>query len=360
MEFDAAQLLAPISEEQPTGVNVREDEEAAQHYYRLKDARSAARVAERKADVEADRGPVAPEWRVIFELAHEMLLTRTKDIEVAAWLTEAALRLYGYPGLRQSFLLLDGLVSRYWDQLHSVDTEDLSAKVAPLAGLNGVGADGTLIQPMRLAPITSPRASPPGGLWDYMVKRKKGADSPAALALGAAARETDTAAYKALYAAITGSLNSFTALAARLDTLCGADSPPSSTIRTTLIEAADALRDVSGLAADMLGQVAVEPAAEAAGLDGVVAEPAPAGATVVAPAPAAVYTREDALRELSRIATFFREHEPNSPVGFSLDTLIRRARMPLGELMKELVPDAAVRRAYLSAVGIWPQELGET
>ncbi len=357
MDFDAAQLLAPIAADRPAGVNVREDEESAQLYYRLKDARSAARVAERQADVEAERGPVAPEWRVIFEIAHDLLLTRTKDLEVAAWLTEAALRLHGYPGLKQAFLLLDGMVARYWDDLHSVDTDDISAKVAPLAGLNGVGADGTLIQPMRLAPITAPRAVAPAGLWDYMVKRKKGAQSPSAVALGTAARETDTAAYKTIYAAITACLNSFTSLSARLDSLCGADSPPSSTIRTTLIEAADALRDVSGLGLDILGHVAIESVAAAEPERA--PEATPAGPASV-PAPAAIYSREDALRELSRIATFFREHEPNSPVGFSLDTLIRRARMPLGELMKELVPDAAVRRAYLSAVGIWPQELGET
>ena len=362
MGLDAAKLLMPISDGQPTGINLREDDEGAALYYRLKDARATARVAERQADVEAERGPVAAEWRVIYDLAQDVLRDRTKDLEIAVWLAEAALRLDGYDGLRQSFVLMDGLVARYWSTLHSLDAEDLSAKVAPLAGLNGVGADGALIQPMRLAPITNPRSAAPAGLWDYMLMRRRGPTSPGATAVSTAARETDTASFKAIYGAIAGSLHSFSALTGRLDELCGADAPPSSTIRNTLMEAADALRDISGLTLDMLGGDATDHAEAAPDLPappellavpGPAAPPAPAG-------PVMLHNREDALRELSRIATFFREHEPNSPVGFSLDTLIRRARMPLGELMKELVPDAAIRRSYLSAAGIWPQEVGDT
>ncbi len=361
MEFDAAELLEPISSDHPTGVNLREDDEGAPLYYRLKDARSSARVFERQADIEAERGPVAPEWRTILELSRDILRTRSKDIEVAVWLTEAALRLHGFDGLQRCFALLDGLVARYWDTLHSLDAEDMSAKVAPLAGLNGIGADGALIQPLRLAPITAPRAAQAATLWDYMVMRRRGPTSPGAAAVSTAARETDGASFKALYGAITGSLASFTSLTTRLDGLCGADTPPSSTIRTTLTDAADALRDISGLGAELLGQAAgpAEAAMAAAPEPAPGPDAAPQPAAPVVAGPAILHNREDALRELSRIATFFREHEPNSPIGFSLDTLIRRARMPLAELMKELVPDPAVRRAYLSAVGIWPQEVGD-
>ena len=360
MESDTAELMEPISATRPTGVNLREDDDGAALYYRLKDARSSARVFERQADIEAERGPVAPEWRTIFDLARDLLRTRTKDIEIAVWLTEASLRLYGFEGLQRSFALLDGLVNRYWDALHSLDSEDMSAKVAPLAGLNGIGADGALIQPLRLAPITAPRAVRPATLWDYMVMRRRGPASPAAITVSTAARETDSASFKALYGAIAASLASYTSLTARLDEMCGLDSPPSSTIRTTLTEAADALRDISGLGERLSeGAISMEPPVASApepmpGPD--VAQPPVAA---IAAGPVILHNREDALRELSRIATFFREHEPNSPIGFSLDTLIRRARMPLGELMKELVPDASVRRAYLSAAGIWPQEVGD-
>ena len=357
----AEQLLAPVSALQPTGINIREDEANAPLYYRLKDARTSARIAERQADAEAERGPIAPEWRSIFDLAQDILRNHSKDLEVAVWLTEAAIRLRGFAGLLECFTLLDGLIERYWETLHSVDTQDLSAKVAPLAGLNGVGSDGALIQPLRLAAITAPASGEPAGLWHYMVTRRR-ADSAEGILLAAAAKNTDTPSFKSIYSAITGSLTHFESMSNRLDLLCGIDSPPSSTIRNTLIEAADALRDVSGLGTETLGEVVGPAHAEPEGASTPDSEKVAAivAATVpVAPTePVILHSREDALRELSRIATFFQEHEPNSPTGFTLETLIRRARLPLGELLQELIPDVAVRQAYLSAAGIKSLDVG--
>ena len=120
-------------------------------------------------------------------------------------------------------------------------------------------------------------------------------------------------------------------------------------------EAQDALREVSGLDAATL-------AAEPAGVAAPETEPAEAAPVAGAPAapqavqagPVRLETREDALRELARIAAFFREHEPNSPTAYTLLTLIRRARLPLAELLAELIPDETVRRSYLNLSGIGP------
>jgi type VI secretion system protein ImpA len=151
MVLDIETLLAPLPGEDPAGADMRLDTSGGGAYYRLKDARSAARIAERQADAESERGALAPEWRFIFEHAQSVLASQSKDLEIACWLTEAALRIHGFAGLRDATALLAGLVDRYWPGLHSVDGDDLAAKVAPLANLNGVGADGSLIQPMRLA-----------------------------------------------------------------------------------------------------------------------------------------------------------------------------------------------------------------
>ena len=71
-----------------------------------------------------------------------------------------------------------------------------------------------------------------------------------------------------------------------------------------------------------------------------------------APEVRVIETRDDALRELGRIATFFREKEPHSPISYALETLIRRARLPLADLLRELIPDEAVRRSALNMAGI--------
>ena len=353
MVLDVNALLQPIAGDEPAGPNLRHASGGA--YYRVKDARSTARIAERQADAEAERGSLVPEWRVILDLSQEVLGTQSKDLEVACWMTEAALRIHGYAGLRDCFALLDGLVERFWEHLHSIDAEDISAKVAPLTGLNGSGADGALIQPLRLAPLTSAVTGEPGGLWHYMVLRRRGAASPEAVLLAEAARSTTADTFRAIYRDIAASLASYTALTTRLDGLCGDDSPPASTIRNTLVEAQDALRDFSGVD---FSQIDAQPVSPAAAPDPVPDEiPDRAAAPRVAGGPAPLHTREDALRELARIATFFREHEPNSPTAYTLNTLIRRARLPLTDLLAELIPDEAVRRTYLTVAGIGAEPL---
>ena len=349
--LDVEHLLAPIPGAAECGIDVRQDIEAAPLYYRLKDARAAARLAERRAEAEAEPAPLAPEWRQILTLSQEILAQRSKDLEIAAWLTEAALRIHGYAGLRDAFALIDGLVERYWATLHSLDQDDVAAKVAPLAGLNGLGADGTLIQPLRLAPIAAPGSGEPAGLWHYMVMRKRGAAAKEAVLLSQAAKATPAGQFKAIYADIAAAAAAFTNLNGRLDLLCGDDAPPSSTIASTLAEAQDALRDISGLDASQFAPPAAapEPTPEPSGpADAAAAPPAPAG-------PAPLATREDALRELARLAAFFHTHEPNSPTAYALDTLIRRARLPLRDLLAELIPDEATRRTFLMVAGIGPE-----
>jgi type VI secretion system protein ImpA len=359
MSLDTARILAPIAGDSPTGNNLRVDETGGASYYRIKDARSTARIAERAADSESDRGSLAPEWRLIHEQAQELLATQSKDLEVACWLTEAALRIDGYAGLRDGMAVLAGLVDRYWDTLHSVDDEDIGAKVAPLAGLNGIGADGSLIQPLRLAPLTAAQGAEQAGLWHYSVLRRRGAASAEAKVLAAASKATDRAAFIAIYRDIAAALASYGALCTKLDAVCGEEVPPASTIRNTLIEAQDALRDFAGLDIASLSVIEGEAAAvqvAAAPVQERAVAPSPQHAPA-ASGPAPLLTRDDALRELGRIATFFREHEPNSPTAYTLQTLIRRARLPLADLLAELIPDEAVRRSYLNVAGIGPEVL---
>ena len=189
-----------------------------------------------------------------------------------------------------------------------------------------------------------------------MVKRRKGAACPEAVLLADAVAATESAVFIDIYRDIAAALESFAALSKRLDTLCGDDAPPSSTIRNTLIEAQDAMRDFTNLPAGAFGDPEGDSRVEHAPVDQQAELPSAPPAPVAEQAgPAELRTREDALRELGRIATFFREHEPNSPTAYTLQTLIRRARLPLADLLQELISDEAVRRAYLNVAGIGPE-----
>ena len=60
------EMLAPLPGESPVGADLRNDFSAASPYYRLRDARSEARAAERAADGgEADASASAGDWRMV-------------------------------------------------------------------------------------------------------------------------------------------------------------------------------------------------------------------------------------------------------------------------------------------------------
>jgi type VI secretion system protein ImpA len=67
-----------------------------------------------------------------------------------------------------------------------------------------------------------------------------------------------------------------------------------------------------------------------------------------------VATREEALRNLAAIAEFFRRTEPLSPLSYTLQEAVRRARLSWPELLEEIVPDLAIRGQILTSLGIRP------
>ena len=168
MANDLLGLAEPFDGLLPSGVDVRQDAAARPIYLRLKDARAQARTAERTAEAAGDPVVVPPAWATVRALAVELLGAHAKDLEVAAWLIEALVRLDGFAGLARGFRLTEALVARFWPDVRSNDEDDAQGRVSPLAGLNGIGGEGALIQPIRMVALLP--ASPYGAnaLWHLL------------------------------------------------------------------------------------------------------------------------------------------------------------------------------------------------
>jgi type VI secretion system protein ImpA len=87
--FDLERLLDPVSAERPSGESL--------HYEGTYDR---IREARREDDPRMSRGiyesePKRADWAAVESLATESLSTRTKDLQLAAWLTESWTHLYG-------------------------------------------------------------------------------------------------------------------------------------------------------------------------------------------------------------------------------------------------------------------------
>src|SRR5262249_21846480 len=122
--LDLAKLLAPIPGDKPTGADLRADASPGSPYYAVKDARTAARTAERQLVVAGDNGAPPPDWKPVLLHGSKALAEKTKDLEVAAYLIEALVRLHGFAGLRDGFRLARELVEQFWDSLYPTPDEE--------------------------------------------------------------------------------------------------------------------------------------------------------------------------------------------------------------------------------------------
>ena len=375
--FAIEELLAPI--EGPDGLtgagpDVRGGGGSGSGLYlAIKDARNEARLAERNAITSGDPEAVPLKaglraWETVAE-GGTTLLAETKDLQVAAWLTEAWLRSDGFPGVAAGFELLAGLVERFWDDgLHPQEDEDgIETRIAPLFGLFGNGDVGTLLQPIKLLPL-SDHEHPAVALWTVetvQAQSTRHEDPDLAEELVERRRAQIVAMEDAIHRASPDfagdAADGIAAALAALDRLMAAIDARTSFGRfgsqvSRPLEDAAALLRVHGPGSDVAeieaGAVPVE--APVAIMPDDADERAEEGAIPVAAPPPAPepMNRERALATLLEVAAFFDRNEPQSIVGESLRHVVRRANLTAVELLAELLPDGEQRALFLLRAGI--------
>ena len=366
--FDLDALLAPIPGDPPQGIDVREDYSAQSPYSRLRDARSNARDAEKQAESPDPSGPPAPDpaplWRALRDLGTKVLVEKTKDLEIAAWLAEAFVRSHGLSGLAACSRLIGGLAEQYWDVVYPLPDEyGIETRVAPITGLNGQGGGGSLMAPlMKLVLYVRPDGQPLP-LYQYQASAKLGtldAKARAArIAAGAIAFEDIEKEARTIGKASLGRLGdaageavaAWEAMAAVLDAKAGSDSPSTSQVRDLLREIADIAKRYAP--EDPSGEGSADMAIQGNGAEPVAA--AGGGFSIgFAGSATQAASREEALRGLESIAAFFRRTEPHSALSYTLDEAIRRARLPWLDLLSEVVTDRSSLESMLTALGIRP------
>ena len=144
-------LLSPIPGENPSGRSIRFDP----LYDKIREARRAEEEIQlseeaAKSDVWS-RTPKKADFAQVIKLSTEALSKRTKDLEIAVWLTEALLAQQRIAGLTQGLELIRALLENFWDSLYpEIEDGDLD----PRAGfLRWVGAK--LDMQVRRVPLTN-------------------------------------------------------------------------------------------------------------------------------------------------------------------------------------------------------------
>src|SRR5271165_7344488 len=100
-------LLIPIEGPNPSGANLRYDPV----YDKIKEAR---REEDQPPPGMTERDRKVPDNLLVIKLATDLFTKKTKDLQVAAWLTEAWLKQKGFGGLKDGLALCLGLVDKFW------------------------------------------------------------------------------------------------------------------------------------------------------------------------------------------------------------------------------------------------------
>jgi type VI secretion system protein ImpA len=158
-------ILNPIPGENPSGENLR----YAPVFDKIKEARR-----------QDDEGPMGDwqrerkvaDWTTVIKLAGEAIATKSKDLQLAVWLTEALLHKENIPGLQSGIDLIKGLIENFWDTLYpELDDGDSEMRAAPLDWL---GAH-YLEVPIKRVPLTKSGLN----LLDYNKAKKVGREADA-------------------------------------------------------------------------------------------------------------------------------------------------------------------------------------
>lgn len=122
-----ADLLNPIPGTDPAGTDLRYDPV----YDKIKEARHQDDDAP-QGDWQRQRK--VADFALVAKLAGDALAGRSKDLQLAAWLTEAQLHRDGFAGLHAGLTLIRSLLLDFWDGLHPpIEDGDPELRAAPLA-----------------------------------------------------------------------------------------------------------------------------------------------------------------------------------------------------------------------------------
>lgn len=127
MPIDIEALLKPIPGENPSGADLR--------YHTLTDQIREARRSEDELNQGVWRRDVkTADYAQVIKLSREALTKHSKDLQIAAWLTEALLHQEQLAGLSQGLQLISRLLETFWDTVYPPIDEDgdLEYRATPL------------------------------------------------------------------------------------------------------------------------------------------------------------------------------------------------------------------------------------
>jgi type VI secretion system protein ImpA len=363
---DLVPLLTPLTQDEPCGPSLRYTDTFAQ----IKEARS-------EDDASLPMGEwVRPlkkaDWRAVESLCVDALVCRSKDLQIAGWLTEAWIHLHGMDGFIAGTRLLTGLCQSYWQALHPLfEPDEADLRAAPFVWANDA-LSHTLLLHLPLLPW--PDMVPPFinlDQWQRAVShefspkiaKKKTTDEPPITRQAILdAAQSHLKSLAELDDSVNRAIDEWAMLTALLDDKLAAEAPSQSKVAETLLKIRQAIRSLLN---DRDPRDAIVPQQEPpitetsppvsepvtdSMKDDLTPPPAPMKDAPVLSGP--ISSRAEAYQLLELVAAYLARTEPHSPTPYLVKRAVTWGRLPLPALMQEVMREEGDLSRYFSMLGI--------
>ena len=318
MPLNVDALLQPLAGDSPCGQN-------------LEDTQLLASFDSFRTFGQATPLPPDTDWRAIAARAHEAL-AQSKDIRPLSYLAAATIRTEGLGGFVQLLQVAAAWLKNYWKEVYPLVDDDA---ILRRNALNGFADPMAVLDALRRAPLVVNRQ-----LGSVNFRQSEIAVGRMNRAEGEGETPTEDQISAVFTAAPPGELAQLDAV---LTNGLGAIKEISETMSAEG-GGSQAVPDLPPLEA-IFGRLrvvikpylAVASEAGAEGGEGGGAVGAGPGASGV---PGSIRTREDAIRALDAVATFFRKTEPSSPVPLFVERAKRLVAANFLDVLADVVPDA--------------------
>lgn len=357
---DIDAFLAPISPSEPSGRWLRYEST----YDNIQEARREDADVEQgvwKTDVKK------ADWNAVEDLCSEALKTSSKDLQIAAWLTEAWIHNYGFEGAREGIRLLIALCEEFWDTLYpAVEDGDLDFRLAPMLWLNE-----KLSKTVEQIAVTAPKGgqSQPYSWaeWQHILYLENiGKKNPEALK-GApehlvrpkfqnSCLLTARTTFEQMESVIGDILERITALDTLLTDKCGNDAP-------SFKQFSGVFESIRRFSKEQLAERHGEAPPAAISTEDAIADsgewtnsPTPESDNPFLAPSGSIRNRAEAYRRLLEVAEYLQKVEPHSPTPYLVKRAVAWGNMSLPELLQELVNSQSERDMIFGLLQIPKQQ----
>ena len=346
--IDLDVLLQPIAGENPSGESLR--------YAGVYDEIAEAR----RADDTLNRGEwqeqlKVADFRKVVDLATSSLSTRSKDLQIGAWLSEALIKQYGFVGLRDGMKLLSGLQEQFWDTLYpEIDEGDMSGRANAVAWFDTQASLSLMGVPFTGGPRYSSIDWEDSKVYDFpegmelldtaeqvRLNELKAQAEAQQKVTGDMWRKAITATTRAEMEVINFVVEEcwteFNNLNRVIEEKYDRNQMPGlSGFRKTL-------DSVHTQVKKLLEQKRIEEPDEVEEVEGDGGGVSEDGTPRIAAGIAGpIQSRADALKRLAQIADFFQKTEPHSPISYIVTRAVKWGNMPLELWLQDVIKDETV------------------